>query len=87
MRQWGVGNLILIQKDDLIQGKLRLKDFADIDINGSNAEIEGGERSDDRPIIHWLPEEISRKAKMFVPEGEVVRELVAVSLTCRLRVC
>jgi hypothetical protein len=73
-----VGNSILIQKDDLVQGKLRLKDFADIDIDGSNAVIEGGERSDDRPIVHWLPEEISRKARMFVPEGERGRELVGV---------
>ncbi len=86
MRKWGVGESILIQKDDLIQGKLRLKDFADIEIDGSIAEIEGGERSDDRPIIHWLPEEISRKAKMFVPEGEGARELVGVIEDFELKV-
>ena len=86
MRKWGVGKSILIQKDDLIQGKLRLKDFADIEIDGSIAEIEGGERSDDRPIIHWLPEEISRKAKMFVPEGEGARELTGMIEDFELRV-
>ena len=75
MREWGVKNSIFIQNEDLIQAKLRLKDFADIEINGSNAQIEGEERSDNRPIIHWLPEEISREAKMFVPEGEGIREL------------
>ena len=86
MRKWGVGKSILIQKDDLIHGKLRLKDFADIEIDGSIAEIEGGERIDDRPIIHWLPEEISRKAKMFVPEGEGARELVGVIEDFELKV-
>mgnify|MGYP003308319018 CR=1 FL=1 len=30
----------------------------DIEITGSNAQIEGEERSDNRPIIHWLPEEV-----------------------------
>jgi len=78
VRKWGVGNLIYIQEEDLIDGKLRLKDFADIEISGSNAEIEGEERSDDRPIIHWLPDVISRRAKMFVPDGENVRELEGV---------
>ena len=75
MREWVVKNSIFIQNKDLIQAKLRLKDFADIEINDSNAQIEGEERSDNRPIIHWLPEEITREAKMFVPEGEGIREL------------
>jgi len=78
MRTWGVENIIFIQQEDCKQGKLRLKDFADIEITGSNAEIEGEERSDGRPIIHWLPEKISREAKMFVPEGGGIRELVGV---------
>lgn len=86
MREWSVENLIFIQKDDLVQGKLRLKDFADIEINGSNAEIEGEDRSDGRPIIHWLPEEVAREAKMFVPEGEGVRELMGVIEDFDLRV-
>ena len=78
MREWGVKKSILIQKEDLKRVKLRLKDFADVEINGHNAQIECEERSDDRPIIHWLPEEKSREAKMFVPEGEEVRELAGV---------
>ena len=85
MRTWGVGNSIFIQRDDFTQGKLRLKDFADIEIVGSEAFLEGLGRSDDRPIIHWLPEEISRKAKMFVPEGNEMRELAGVIEDFELR--
>ena len=86
MRIWGVENFIFIQEEDCKQGKLRLKDFADIEITDSNAEIEGEERSDGRPIIHWLPEKISREAKMFVPEGEKIRELVGLIEDFELRV-
>ena len=86
MRIWDVGNFIFIQEEDCKQGKLRLKDFADIEITNSNAEIEGEERSDGRPIIHWLPEKISREAKMFVPEGGEIRELVGVIEDFELRV-
>ena len=75
-REWVVGSKIFIQESDYTQGKLRLKDYADIQITGFDADIEGEGRSDGRPIIHWLPKEISREAKMFVPEGEEIRELV-----------
>ena len=86
MRAWGVENFIFIQAEDCKQGKLRLKDFADIEITGSNAEIEGEERSDGRPIIHWLPEKITREAKMFVAEGGEIRELEGVIEDFELRV-
>jgi len=86
MRVWDVEDFIFIQEEDYKQGKLRLKDFADIEITDSNAEIEGEGRSDDRPIIHWLPEKISREAKMFVPEGEEIREFVGVIEDFELRV-
>ena len=73
MREWGVEKSIFIPKEDFIQGKLRLKDYADIEISDNNAHIECIERSDERPIIHWLPEGASREAKMFVPaEGEMI---------------
>ena len=75
-REWVVGSKIFIQESDYTQGKLRLKDYADIQISGFDADIEGEGRSDGRTIIHWLPKEISREAKMFVPEGEEIRELV-----------
>tara|TARA_B100001094_G_C18166536_1_gene792432 strand:+ start:504 stop:2213 length:1710 start_codon:yes stop_codon:yes gene_type:complete len=84
-RKWGVGNHIFIQEEDFVEGKLRLKDFADIELEGSNAEIEGFERSDGRPIIQWLPEGIARRAKMFVPEGEEIRELEGVIEDFELR--
>jgi len=86
MRIWDVEDFIFIQEEDCKQGKLRLKDFADIEITGSNAEIEGEERSDGRPIIHWLPEKITREAKMFVAEGGEIRELEGVIEDFELRV-
>jgi glutamyl-tRNA synthetase len=86
MRRWGVDNQIFIQESDYIQGKLRLKDFADIEINDSGAKIEGEPRSDDRPIIHWLSQKISREAIMFIPEGEEMRELVGLIEDFELRV-
>jgi glutamyl-tRNA synthetase len=78
MREWGVDKSIFIPKEDFIQGKLRLKDYADIEISDNNAHIEGIVRSDERPIIHWLPEGASREAKMFVPNGGEMIELVGV---------
>jgi glutamyl-tRNA synthetase len=86
MRRWEVDNQIFIQESDYIQGKLRLKDFADIEIIDSDAKIEGEPRSDDRPIIHWLSQKISREARMFVPEGEEMRELVGLIEDFELRV-
>ncbi len=78
MREWGVEKSIFIPKEDFIQGKLRLKDYADIEISDNNAHIESIERSDERPIIHWLPEGTSREAKMFFPDGGEMIELIGV---------
>jgi len=86
VRKWEVGNSIFIQESDFKQGKLRLKDFADIELMGSDAQIEGEERSDERPIIHWLSEKISREAKLFVPEGGEMRVISGMIEDFELRV-
>jgi len=74
-REWEVGRSIFIQESDYNQGKIRLKDFADIEISGSDAIIESEARSDERQIIHWLPEKMSRSARLFIPVGEKIREV------------
>ena len=74
-RKWEADHSVFIESSDFSQGELRLKDFADISISGSVASIESEDRSDDRPIIHWLPEKMCREAILFVPEGEIMREV------------
>mgnify|MGYP001156992098 FL=1 len=61
-----------------MEGKLRLKDFADIIISGSSATIESVDRSDDRKIVHWIPEELALEAILSVPDGEEISEVKGV---------
>jgi len=75
-REWGIQRSIFIQESDLGDEKLRLKDFADIKITGLVAEIESEERMDERQIVHWLPETMSRDARLQIPNGKEIRELV-----------
>ena len=66
---------VSIQDSDFVEGKLRLKDFADIIISGSSATIESIDRSDDRKIVHWIPEKLSLEAILSVPDGEEISEV------------
>ena len=77
-REWKVGMTVLIQESDFVEGKLRLKDFADIIISKSSATIESLDRSDDRKIIHWVPENIALEAILSVPDGEEISEVKGV---------
>ena len=77
-RVWEVGMTVLIQDSDFVEGKLRLKDFADIKISGSSATIESIDRSDERKIVHWIPEKLSIEAIMSVPDGEEISEIKGV---------
>ena len=74
-REWEVGTTVSIQDSDCVEGKLRLKDFADIIISGSSATIESIDRSDDRKIVHWIPDKLSLEAILSVPEGEEITEI------------
>ncbi len=60
---------ISIQASDLGSSRVRLKEFADIEIKGDVATVESFERSDERPIIHWVPTEIAREAELATPAG------------------
>ena len=77
-RVWEVGMTVSIQDSDFVEGKLRLKDFADIIISGSSATIESVDRSDDRKIVHWIPEKLALEAILSVPDGEEISEVKGV---------
>ena len=53
-------------------GTYRLKEFADIGVNG---DVESIERSDKRPIIHWVSSATSSDAKLIIPEQEEIRTI------------
>ena len=74
-REWEVGTTVSIQDSDFVEGKLRLKDFADIIISGSSGTIESVDRSDDRKIVHWIPKMLSLEAILAVPNGEEINEV------------
>ena len=74
-RGWVLGGAIYIQKSDSVSSSLRLKEFADISISDSKADVESLDRSDNRPIVQWLPEGMAREAVLFMPQGEEIAEV------------
>ena len=76
---------VSIQDSDFVEGNLRLKDFADIIISGSSATIESIDRSDDRKIVHWIPEKLSLEAILSVPDGEEISKVNGVLEDYELR--
>ncbi len=78
-REWKFESSILVQSSDLVDGKVRLKDFADIYISDFEAKIESLNRSDNRPIIQWLTKGVAQEATLSIPneEGvEIIRGVV-----------
>ena len=69
-RKWEFAESIFIQSSDHNPGKVRLKDFADVEISEFSANIESLDRTDDRQIIHWLPKNLSREAIITLPDRE-----------------
>ena len=69
-REWEIGTKVSIQDEDFVEGKLRLKDFADVFISGQSATVESEDRSDERKIVHWIPDNLALEAILSVPEGE-----------------
>ena len=56
-RSWSLANNgVLLEPDDVAKGSVRLKEFADVVVSDGVASVQGLERSDRRPIVHWLPE-------------------------------
>ena len=62
---------IYVESEDA-NGTYRLKEFADIGING---DVESIERSDKRPIIHWVSSATAWDAKLIIPEQEKIKTI------------
>ncbi|MGB0780380.1 MAG: glutamate--tRNA ligase, partial [Candidatus Poseidoniaceae archaeon] len=60
-----------IESDDA-DGLYRLKEFADVEANGILGSIE---RSDKRPIIHWVSESTSKEAALIIPDQEEMQHI------------
>ena len=61
---------MFIENNDYIKwDKFRLKDFADVSKIDKHCKVESIERQDNRQIIHWLLESISREAVLHIPQG------------------
>ena len=73
-RKWQVGNSILVQSSDLDSEHLRLKDFADVKISGTNISIQSYDRTDNRKIIHWIPSVMGKRCILVTPIGEELIE-------------
>ena len=69
-RSWILSKSVYIQEEDCRSGILRLKEFADISISGSNAKIDSLDRSDNRPIVQWIPGDMVREAVLYVPQND-----------------
>ena len=60
VRRWSLENgKIWLEGDDLEKMDLRLKEFADVALHDREAHLESIERSDKRPIVHWLSDQNS----------------------------
>ena len=69
-REWVLSDSIAIQTSDLSPGKVRLKEFADVEISGDEVTVESLERSDQRAIIHWIPTSMAREAVVLRSDGD-----------------
>jgi len=68
-RKWTLNQrAIKIPKKDYSQGIVRLKDFADVKIDGENAIFISREKTGDSPIIHWNSSDNFTNAEIIIPE-------------------
>ena len=59
-RTWDMNiGTVYLEQEDFEKGSLRLKEFADINLEGPKAILHSFERSDKRSIVHWITEENS----------------------------
>jgi hypothetical protein len=73
---------VYIEKEDFdiaiaSDGRIRLKDFADIQVSkNKRGEICAMARSDERPIVHWLTEDMATNCTLLRPDeqGEQLSE-------------
>ena len=74
MRTFDVStNAVFIEKEDSMKSQVRLKEFADFDIEEDTAQFISEARSDKRPIVHWISENDCVKATLIHPtEGKII---------------
>ena len=72
VREWTISDEFVIEDSDYSE-KLRLKDFADVSIRENQAIVNSLQRSDKRTIVHWLPINQSRMARLTTPLGTEFR--------------
>ena len=60
---------VFIEQDDAV-GTYRLKEFADLEENGMLGSIE---RTDRRPIIHWVSSTTSEESTLIIPDQEEMK--------------
>ena len=77
-REFKINKRVVIQSSDAKTHLVRLKEFADVEIVGEIINIQSMDRSDDRPIIHWLPEDFTTPARLILPEGGSLKSLIGV---------
>ena len=65
-------NSVHISAEDANQTDTRLKDFCNISIDGSIAQITSTERIDRRPIIHWVGSNCEDAELAMVEDGKLV---------------
>lgn len=69
-RRWELNTTgIWLEPEDAIKGDVRLKEYADVRIENSKAALVSLDRSDRRPIVHWLPEQHAVEAVLMSTSG------------------
>ena len=63
---------IYLEKNDIDEREIRLKDFADIEITDNMVQFQSYERSDKRNIVHWLPISMAKKSVLTIPKGNEI---------------
>ena len=64
--------LVCIEQEDYEKQILRLKDFADIEITSDLAKITSIEKSDSRPIVHWLSTKNANQGLLVIPNEDSI---------------
>ncbi len=85
-REWAIGSLVCVQSEDAGFSEFRLKEFADVELKDGTILIESIKRSDERPIVHWIPEQIARVAELLRPAGEEIYTISGVIEDFELKV-
>jgi hypothetical protein len=71
-RDWTVGGSVVVQSADVNAGSIRLKEYADITVSGESAAVDSWSRTDERPVVQWLPLDMGRDAVLHRPEGRLI---------------